>query len=102
EQVKRVGIGGVWCPSAVGRTPWGSKNFLPVLFYGSPRNAGRHRPTVIRSTETAEKNGHPTPKPLGWIKWAVELGSDAGELVVDPFCGSGTTLVAAKLLGRKA
>jgi site-specific DNA-methyltransferase (adenine-specific) len=102
EQVKPVGIGGVWCPSAVGRTPWGSKNFLPVLFYGSPRQAGRHRPTVISSTEIAEKNGHPVPKPLSWITWAMSLGSDAGDLVLDPFVGSGTTLLAAKLLYRKA
>jgi site-specific DNA-methyltransferase (adenine-specific) len=102
EQVKPVGIGGVWCPSAVGRTPWGSKNFLPVLFYGAPRHPGRHRPTVIRSTERAEKNKHPVPKPLGWITWAMELGSDVGELVLNPFMGSGTTLVAAKVLSRKA
>ena len=102
EQAKPVAMGGVWCPAAVGRTPWGSKNFLPVLFYGLPRHPGRHRPTVIRSTERAEKNGHPVPKPLGWITWAIELGSDVGELVLDPFMGSGTTVVAAKTLCRRA
>jgi site-specific DNA-methyltransferase (adenine-specific) len=102
EQSKPIAIGGIWHPAATGRTPWGSKNFLPVLFYGSPRGAGRHRPTVLRSLVGVDPNGHPCPKPLEWISWLVAIGSEAAEVILDPFVGSGTTLVAAKQLGRRA
>jgi site-specific DNA-methyltransferase (adenine-specific) len=45
---------------------------------------------------------HQTQKPLSLIKELVKLFSNEGETIVDPFMGSGTTLVAAKSLGRKA
>ena len=47
------------------------------------------------------KCGHyPTQKPLKLLKRIISASSNPGDLVLDPFCGSGTTLVAAKLLGR--
>jgi DNA modification methylase len=48
----------------------------------------------------AEGKQHPTQKPLSLMKWAI--GFTAGRTVLDPFMGSGTTLRAAKDLGRKA
>lgn len=45
---------------------------------------------------------HPTTKPLGLVSRFVSLFSEAGETILDPFMGSGTTLRAAKDLGRKA
>lgn len=45
---------------------------------------------------------HPNEKPLGIMERLVEALSDPGQTVLDPFAGSGTTLVAAKNLGRKA
>ncbi|WP_307816271.1 DNA-methyltransferase [Mycobacteroides abscessus] len=45
---------------------------------------------------------HTTQKPEGLIRSLVDLFSDAGELVLDPFAGSGTTLAAASYLGRRA
>jgi len=59
------------------------------------------RATAIYSTETSDKNGHPCPKPIGWMRWAVSLASRAGETILDPFMGSGTTGVAAVKLGRR-
>lgn len=44
---------------------------------------------------------HPTQKPLGVMKWILERYSQPNDLVLDPFCGSGTTCVAAKMLGRR-
>ena len=48
-----------------------------------------------------ERVGYPTQKPLLLLERIIELTTDKGDLVLDPFCGSGTTCVAAKLLGRK-
>ncbi|OFE12753.1 modification methylase [Pseudohongiella acticola] len=45
--------------------------------------------------------GYPTEKNLEMIKMIVGASSDAGDIVVDPFCGSGTTLHAARDLERR-
>lgn len=45
---------------------------------------------------------HPTQKPLRLIEALVKDFTDPGELICDPFAGSGTTLVACKRLGRNA
>lgn len=47
-----------------------------------------------------ERVGYPTQKPLLLLERIIELVTDTNDLVLDPFCGSGTTCVAAKLLGR--
>ena len=47
-----------------------------------------------------EERLHPTQKPIALMKWCIEKYSERGQLILDPFAGSGTTLVAAKLLGR--
>lgn len=102
EQTKPDAIGGVYCPAASGRHSWGFKSFLPALLYGkAPDLQLGSKHTAIYSTEMTEKNGHPCPKPIGWMKWAVDLASREGETVFDPFMGSGTTGVAAVQLGRK-
>jgi len=96
-------ISAIFLPAGLGRTPWGFRNLAHFALYGTAPdlNLGAKN-TAIRSTEAAEKNGHPCPKPLGWMKWLVTLGSRQGETVLDPFMGSGTTLVAARLQGRRA
>ena len=43
---------------------------------------------------------HPTQKPLRLLRRAILASSREGELLFDPFCGSGTSGVAAKELGR--
>jgi site-specific DNA-methyltransferase (adenine-specific) len=43
---------------------------------------------------------HKTQKPLGLIKELISLTTKKGDLVLDPFMGSGTTAVACKELGR--
>lgn len=47
-----------------------------------------------------ERAGYPTQKPILLIERIIEISTDQGDCVLDPFCGSGTTLVAAKLLER--
>lgn len=47
-------------------------------------------------------NRHPTEKPLPLMSDLIESSSRRGEIVLDPFAGSGSTLVAAALTGRRA
>jgi site-specific DNA-methyltransferase (adenine-specific) len=96
-------IGGVFLPAAVCRCAWGYNSISHALLYGKAPdlNLGA-KPIGIRSTERAEPNGHPCPKPESWMAWAVDLVSRPGEVIIDPFMGSGTTLRAAKDLGRRA
>lgn len=47
-----------------------------------------------------ERTGYPTQKPLLLLERVIQLASNQGDTILDPFCGSGTTLVAAKLQHR--
>lgn len=47
-------------------------------------------------------NFHPTVKPLKLMEYLIKLITPKDGVILDPFCGSGTTLVAAKKLGYKA
>ena len=47
-----------------------------------------------------ERTGYPTQKPIELLERIIKISTDESDCVLDPFCGSGTTLVSAKLLGR--
>lgn len=49
-----------------------------------------------------ERTGYPTQKPVNLMKRIIELATDENDVVLDPFCGSGTTLIASKILNRSA
>jgi len=49
-----------------------------------------------------DKNKHPATYPIALAKKCIEVFSHEGELIIDPFVGSGTTLVAARDIGRNA
>ncbi len=53
------------------------------------------------STVARERCGYPTQKPLALLERIIRASSNPGDVVADFFCGSGTTLVAAKKLGRR-
>lgn len=44
---------------------------------------------------------HECQKPLAGVKWLLDLLTEEGDVVFDPFCGSGTTAVACKVMGRR-
>ena len=48
-----------------------------------------------------EKLGYPTQKPEALLSRLIQVSSNKGDLVLDPFCGSGTTVAAAHKLGRR-
>mgnify|MGYP001612916749 CR=1 FL=1 len=93
-------IGSVYCPSGAGLGRWGFTVFHPMLFYGMGLSHTRQGPSGFESFDTVEDCGHPCPKPLRWMLWAVNKCSLLGHGIVDPFMGSGTTGMACSRLGR--
>jgi DNA modification methylase len=58
--------------------------------------------TVWEISQVGESSGlHPTQKPVELIRRMVEYHTEKGELVYEPFAGSGTALIASELTGRK-
>lgn len=76
-----------------------------VAMHGPGRSfwngGGRHGVFTFNKTEGNGPQPHPTTKPLKLMMSLVNLFSKHGDIVLDPFMGSGTTLRAAKDLGRK-
>lgn len=70
-----------------------------LLAKGWPERPCRPPPDVIQWTYTGNRL-HPTQKPIGILKPLIEAFSRTGDIVLDPFCGSGSTLVAARELDR--
>lgn len=71
---------------------------------------GRHRSnvwtypgtTTFSGSRTKDLADHPTVKPVGMLADAIRDASKPGDLVLDPFGGSGSTLLAAESVGRRA
>lgn len=100
-------------PGGASSSTWGFSTWQPVLAYGDDPylrlGLGRRADSIIRSNQGArvaverELYDHPCPKPLpAWKQLMVRGSAREGDLVLDPFMGSGTTLMAAKDLGRRA
>lgn len=96
---------GVWFnPAGTSTGKWGFNCVgTPILYYGKDPYAGKARypssPTNVGATRDKIK-GHPCVKPLSFMKWAVNRIALEGAIVLDPFMGAGTTLVACAHLGR--
>ncbi len=81
----------------------------PVVFWNTKPNTKPNSVTVNRDYHVGnvagvfgERSGHPCPRPIDTMKHIVAIAAAQDEIVLDPFCGSGTTLRAAKDLGRRA
>jgi DNA modification methylase len=53
------------------------------------------------SAQARERLGYPTQKPVALLERIIQASSNPGDMVLDPFCGCGTTIDAAEKLGRK-
>jgi site-specific DNA-methyltransferase (adenine-specific) len=53
------------------------------------------------NSQAKERLGYPTQKPVALLERIIKASSNPGDLVLDPFCGCGTTIDAAEKLGRK-
>ena len=82
-------IAAAWCGR--GRSKWNGGGKRGVFVHGV-NNFGR----------LTSGRPHPTQKPLALMLELVELFTDPGDVVLDPFAGSGTTGVACLRLGRRA
>lgn len=65
-------------------------------------HADRRQTTVLEFTKPAANRDHPTMKPVELWEYLIRNSSADGEVVLDPFCGSGTTVVACEAMGRRA
>ena len=62
------------------------------------RTCGRHPANQLQA---AERLGYPTQKPEALLERIIQASSNEGDIVLDPFCGCGTAIVAAQKLGRR-
>ena len=58
-------------------------------------------PSLGQNVNAEECTGYPTQKPIALYERIIMAGSNEGDLVVDPFAGSGTTMIASKRLNRR-
>jgi len=99
---------GCWYSAAgTGMGRWGFTCMQPILYYGSDpylRTGAGSRPNSVGQSYPNDANAvaHPCAKPLPFTRWLVGRVSLPGETVMDPFMGSGTTLLAAKGLSCKS
>ena len=77
------------------------KRLAPKAGYGDDKPAGSVWFHTMSNTDP-ERVDYPNQKPLSLLYPFIEAHTNAGDLVVDPYCGSGSTLVAATGKGRRA
>ncbi len=98
----------IWAKNTftLGRSDY-QRQYEPIL-YGWPDGATRHwcgdrdQSDVWQIKKPHKNDLHPTMKPVELVERAIRNSSRSGNLVLDPFGGSGTTLIAAEKSGRLA
>ena len=98
----------IWAKNTftLGRSDY-QRQYEPIL-YGWPEGATRHwcgdrdQSDVWQIKKPHKNDLHPTMKPVELVERAIRNSSRPGNLVLDPFGGSGTTLIAAEKSGRLA
>jgi site-specific DNA-methyltransferase (adenine-specific) len=76
---------------------------LPFLIVPKPSKREKNfccEDLVFDENDPKEGNYHPTVKPILLMSYLITMGSREGDIVFDPFCGSGTICLAARLLKR--
>lgn len=98
----------IWAKNTftLGRSDY-QRQYEPIL-YGWPEGATRHwcgdrdQGDVWHFNKPRVNDLHPTMKPVELVERAIRNSSRPGDVVLDPFGGSGTTLIAAEKAGRQA
>lgn len=95
-------IGGFFLPASASHGKWGFGTIDPILYYGKDPRAGIGAfPSGTVITEPAKVEGHPAAKSGQAMRWLVHKVALEGELVLDPFMGSGSTGVACMAINRR-
>lgn len=91
---KRAGLEDVDWPLGAGELAWTNVTGAVRIF----------RNRWMGLVRDSERNifDHPTQKPVVLMRWILKQWTKVGDLVIDPYCGSGPVLQAAKELGRRA
>ena len=98
----------VWDKGGLGMGWHYRRNYELMLVASKPGaavtwNGGNHTSNVLRIPGIKPSaEDHPTPKPEALFQHFIQLHTNPGDLILDPFLGAGTTLRAAKDLGRRA
>src|SRR5262249_39300126 len=90
------GLGDVTRGAAFTETEW-----LIHVVHGNPKFQDGVERREILAFPTPQNTEHPAEKPVDLLTHLVTLASAPGDLVVDPFAGSGSTLLAALGTGRR-
>lgn len=93
----------VWDKVAPTANRWYMKNCEFTLYLWKGRAKTINDPSSKQTCRAGERgeSDHPTEKPVSLMSEYVRNSSDLGDLVIDPFMGSGTTLVSCAQLGRR-
>lgn len=98
---------GVWYnPAGTSRGKWGFNLVVtPIMYYGKDPRAGKGSYASSTwgkcdSVSDIKNILHPCPKPILFTKWLIWKATLEGEIVLDPFMGSGTTGVCCANMGR--
>src|SRR5437763_1789649 len=88
-----------WPKALSGRAP-GYPRFKRYLSTGAPVQDVITDISPINS-QAQERLGYPTQKPVALLERIIQASSNEGDVVLDPFCGCGTTIAAAQKLDRQ-
>jgi len=98
----------LYCPEGAVRSPIGVTQYLSCFVFkkGNPEIVWRNKDIFVdtpgKMVEPDEGFiNHPTPKPKHFIKEILRMFTREGDLILDPFIGSGSTAVACKQLNRR-
>lgn len=94
----------VWDKISCTANRWYAKNleFTGFFFRGKAKMINDCRAKQLIRCPQVDYSDHPTEKPVPLFEHYIENSSAPGDIVLDPFCGAGTTGVAAMRTGRKA
>ena len=89
-----------------GERSWHRKNtetgsYNPYAAHTYSSGGKKYPTTLVEAYQSPRSKSHPTEKPVELMEYLVRTYTSAGDLVVDPFCGTGSVALACKNTGRR-